>query len=442
MSPPVRRVQSDEKLPAQADVVIIGGGIAGVAAAWELGRRGTRVALIEKGVVGGEQSSRNWGWCRQLNRDEREIPLSILALRMWSELTEATGADLGFRRTGLVYGTTSEGDIARWRAWSEMAKPYGIPSRLLSARETALMLPGSTGKLLGGVHSPTDGRAEPKFAAPEIARAARRHGVTVHQNCAAREIDMSAGRVSGVVTEHGLIRCSAVLVAGGAWTGMLLRHHGLKFTQASILATACYTEPAESVTDGGISLPGVAVRRRVDGGYTLGLGGTGTLSFSPWGILQAGPFWNSFLKRRKGLRYTIGRNFFDGPESLSRWTATSVSPFERNRTLDPPADQRLVDRGLGKLAAAYPALAGTKIAAQWGAMMDFTPDGIPVIAPVTSRPGLFISSGYSGHGFGIAPAAGRLAADLITGATPSVDPKPFRYERMTDGTKLDGPGMF
>ena len=442
MSPPVRRVLSDEKLPAEADVVVIGGGIAGVAAAWELGRRGKRVALLEKGVIAGEQSSRNWGWCRQINRDEREIPLSILALRMWPELTEAVGADLGFRRTGLIYTTTTQADLDRWSAWSEMAKGYGVEARMLSGREASAMLPGNSGNWIGGVYSPIDGRAEPELATSEIAAAARRHGVTIHQGCAAREIDMTAGHVSGVATEKGLIRCPAVLVAGGAWTGMLLRHHRLKFLQASVQATACYTAAAPDVTKGGVSLPGVALRRRLDDGYTLGLGGKGTLNLSPWGILQAGPFWKSFLERRKGLSYALNRSFFDGPESLHRWSADTVSPFERNRIADPPANQLLINRGLEKLTAAYPALAGTEVAARWGALMDFTPDAIPVISAVKSRPGLFISSGYSGHGFGVGPAAGRLAADLISGDTPCVDPSPFRYERMIDGTKLDGPGMF
>ena len=101
MSPSILRIRSDDKLPDQADAVVIGGGIVGVSAAYFLAKRGLSVALLEKGYVGGEQSSRNWGWCRQQNRDARELPLSALALRLWEEMKRDIGRDLGFRRCGL-----------------------------------------------------------------------------------------------------------------------------------------------------------------------------------------------------------------------------------------------------------------------------------------------------------------------------------------------------
>ena len=83
MSPPVRSVEASAEFPDRADVVILGGGMAGVATAYELAKRGTSVTLIEKGTIAGEQSSRNWGWCRQQNRDPRELPLAQLSLRIW-----------------------------------------------------------------------------------------------------------------------------------------------------------------------------------------------------------------------------------------------------------------------------------------------------------------------------------------------------------------------
>ena len=105
MSPPILRIRSDDKLPERADAVVIGGGIVGVSTAYFLAKRGLSVALLEKGYIGGEQSSRNWGWCRQQNRDVRDLPLSTLALRLWEELTRDIGRDLGFRRCGLYYAT-------------------------------------------------------------------------------------------------------------------------------------------------------------------------------------------------------------------------------------------------------------------------------------------------------------------------------------------------
>ena len=441
MSPPLQRVASDEKLPAATDVVVIGGGMAGCAAAYALAGKGLSVAVVEKGVIAGEQTSRNWGWCRQQHRDLRELPLAQKSLAIWGELAAELGADPGFRRTGLLYVTTKPEDLALWEAWTLKARDYQMHSHVLSAAEAKAMTPGSTVDWIGGVHSPSDGKAEPAIAGPLIAEGARRRGATLHQNCAARGLDVEAGRVAGVVTEKGRIRSSAVLLAGGAWSSMFVRHHGLRLPQAGVTSTSFYTEAAPAVTEGGLSMPEVTIRRRLDGGYSVGLSGRGRLELSPQGLLYARDFWPTFRKRRAMLNIRLGRAFLDGPESLQRWRLDGPSPFERVRTLDPAADQQLVDRGLRQLAANFPALAGLKVAGPWGGLIDSTPDGIPVISAVDPLPGLFLSTGFTGHGFGIGPAAGRLAADLIAGDPPIVDPAPYRYRRMIDGSDLGAPGM-
>jgi glycine/D-amino acid oxidase-like deaminating enzyme len=441
MSPPVRRIECDQVLPAQADVVILGGGMAGIATAYELAKRGSSVALVEKGVIGGEQSSRNWGWCRQQNRDVRELALAQLAMRIWDGLNAELDDETGFRRSGLVYATTTQSDLDAWERWGSIARPLGVDTRMLTGAGTSALLPGNSRTWRGGVHSPADGRAEPELAVPAIAKGARRLGAVILENCAARELETQGGRISGVVTEKGAIRCGAVLVAGGAWSGMFLRHHGLRFLQASVKSTSFYTSPAKAVTEGGIAMENVTIRRRLDGGYTVGLTGQGQLQISPWGMLQARDFWRTFQTRRKGLTFGIGRQFFNGPEAIRRWKADGPSPFEEVRTLDPAPDLHLIERGILRLVAAYPELAGIRPAETWGGMVDSTPDAIPVISSVKARPGLFVSSGFSGHGFGIGPAAGRLATDLILGDRPCVNPAPFRYERMIDGTDLGKPGM-
>ena len=441
MSPPVQPVISDLKLPASADVVVIGAGIAGSSAAYALAKKGLSVALLDKGVVGGEQSSRNWGWCRQQHRDLRELPLAMKSLEIWKGLNAELGAETGFRPTGLLYVTTRREDFAQWEEWTLRAREYQMHSRILSAAEAKVMTPGSVPDWIGGVHSPTDGRGEPSLASPALAEAARKHGATIHQNCAARGLNMAAGKVSGVITEQGLIRTQAVLCAGGAWSSLFCRRHGLRLPQAGVRSTSFATTEAPEVTDGGLSMPDVTIRRRLDGGYSVGLGGRGTVDLSLQGLLYARQFLPTAQKRRKGLTFAVGRSFFHGPEGFANWSFDRVSPFERQRTLDPAADPRLVQEGLTTLGEHYPALKGLKVAHAWGGMIDSTPDGIPVISAVDPVPGLYLSTGYTGHGFGIGPAAGQLAADLVAGDPPIVDPHPFRYRRMIDGTDLGAPGM-
>lgn len=441
MSPPVQPVVSDEKLPTSVDVVVIGAGIAGCAAAYWLAKKGHSVALLEKGNVGGEQSSRNWGWCRQQHRDLRELPLAMKSLEIWKDLNRELGAETGFRPTGLLYVTTRPADFAQWEEWTLRAREYQMHSHVLSPAEAKAMTPGSTGDWIGGVHSPSDGRAEPSLASPALAEGARKLGANIHQNCAVRGLDIAAGKVAGVITERGVIRATAVLCAGGAWSSLFLRRHGLRLPQAGVRSTSFATTAAPEVTDGGLSMPDVTIRRRLDGGYTVGLGGRGTVDLSPQGLLYARQFLPTLKKRHQGLTFGISRSFFDGPEAFARWSFDKVSPFERQRTLDPAADPKLVNQGLTKLAEHYPALKGLQVARSWGGLIDSTPDGIPVISAVDPMPGLYLSTGYTGHGFGIGPGAGRLAADLVAGDPPIVDPHPFRYSRMIDGTDLGAPGM-
>src|SRR5258708_4460345 len=127
---PVQPVVSDEKLPHSVDVVGIGGGIAGVTAAYALAKKALSVALIEKGVTAGEQSSRNWGWCRQQHRDLRELPLAMKSLEIWGNLNPDVEGETGFRRTGLLSVTTRPADFAEWEAWTPKPRDPQIHTRL------------------------------------------------------------------------------------------------------------------------------------------------------------------------------------------------------------------------------------------------------------------------------------------------------------------------
>ena len=177
---------SSAPLPARADVVIIGGGIVGVSAALYLAKKGVSVALCEKGRIAGEQSSRNWGWCRTMGRDEGEMPLAIESLRLWERMNQEVGAETGFRKAGIVYLCESQSAIDQYEAWLARARQLQVASRLLSADEVDELLPNSTRRWPGALFTPTDGSAEPQLAAPAIAEAARRAGATIMTSCAAR----------------------------------------------------------------------------------------------------------------------------------------------------------------------------------------------------------------------------------------------------------------
>ncbi len=297
-------------------------------------------------------------------------------------------------------------------------------------------MPGCEEKWIGGLHTPSDGRAEPDKAAPAIAEAARRLGATLHQGCAARGLETEGGAVSTVVTESGAIRARAVLCAAGAWSSLFCRRHGLDLPQLSVRASVLRTEPGPEVINGAVSAPGFGIRRRLDGGYTVGFRGAASFDLTPDAFRYLRAFWPAYWQGRTGIKVKFGPAFFAALHTAKRWRLDQPSPFEAVRVLDPEPDREVLEAALANLRNAYPALRDVKVAETWAGMIEATPDAVPVISPVDALPGFYLATGFSGHGFGIAPGAGRLAADLIAGDAPIVDPRPFRYSRMIDGTRL------
>ena len=436
MSPVVERIASNEHLPKAVDVVIVGGGIVGSSAAYFLAKQGVSVALVEKGHIACEQSSRNWGWCRQQNRDSRELPISSVSMQLWDNLASEIGRDLGFRRTGLFYATDDAAVLAQWEAWHPIGKQAGVETRLLTAAEIAERIPEAGRKWLGGVHSLNDGKAEPALAAPALAAGAQALGATIHQQCAARSLDIAGGRVIGVHTEKGLIKADAVLCGTGAWASRFLRPHGISFPQAGVRQTAIRTKPT---VDLGACLysPDFAMTRRLDGSYTLAISGKATIDITPQGLRYSREFLPQFFRRLKNVRLAVGQSFFSGPESLPALMTNHDRIFEQNRVLDPAPQQWLVRRILDGVRASFPQLANVEIDSAWGSLVDCSPDAVPVISKVDQVEGLVLAAGCSGHGFGMGPGIGFLAAQLLRDQAPCVDPTPFRLSRLTDGSKLD-----
>lgn len=432
--PPVDPVLASEDLPREVDVVVIGGGIVGVSTALELQDRGHSVALCEKGAIGAEQSSRNWGWVRKMGRDPREIPLSIEALRLWGGMNERIEAETGFRRTGILYTFDTPEQMARRAGWLDYARPYQLDTKLIGADEVASMLPGSTQRFAGALYTASDGRAEPQKAAPAIANAIVRRGGTVLTNCAVRGIERQGGRVSAVVTERGTIRTQAVVLAGGAWSGLFLRSLDVRLPQLKVMNTVLRTEPLKGPTEGSAWTPEFAIRKRLDGGYTVANGHANVADITPDSFRYFRDFLPALKAEWSSLQLRFGGRFFEEWRTPKRWALDAPSPFERVRILDPVPSRTIADRALEGAAKRFPVFKSARIAQRWAGLIDVTPDAVPVISGIDAIPGLLVATGFSGHGFGVGPAAGRLAADLVTGATPIVDPSPFRFSRFSDGS--------
>jgi len=435
MGPQVDPVRSDTELPEAVDVVVVGGGIIGTATALALAKRGVSVALCEKGHVAGEQSSRNWGWVRKGRRDPREIPLIVESLRMWERMNETVEGETGFRTTGVVWGCDDDADVARYETWLEHARPYQIDARMISGAELDRHVPNGSKRWKAAMYCATDGRAEPQKAAPAIAAAAQRQGAVVLTDCAVRGLELAGGRVAAMVTERGRIRCNAAVLAGGAWSRRFLMDLGITLPQLKVRSSVMRTAPIENGPEAAFWCSRGAYRKRLDGGYTIANGNVNVVPLVPDSFRFFKDFLPAFTEDWRALKLRADGRFVQEWTEARSVPLDQVSPYERCRVLDPEPDRKYNRQALAALSELFPAFAGARVVQEWAGLIDVTPDAVPVISTVDAVAGLVVATGFSGHGFGIGPAAGRLAADLATGAAPFVDPHDFRLSRFSDGSR-------
>jgi glycine/D-amino acid oxidase-like deaminating enzyme len=423
-------------LPRAVDVAIIGGGIIGCSAAYFLARRGISVLVCEKGRIAGEQSGRNWGWVRQQGRSPIELPLMMESMRIWQGFARDLGEDLGFAQRGCLYLAGNREDLEAFGNWLPTARENRLDTRLLSNRELAIVLKGDANRWAGAMYTASDGRAEPSRAVPGIARAAVRAGARIVSSCAVRGIERAAGRTQAVVTEHGVVSAPTVICAGGAWTSLFCRSVDIAVPQMRVKSTVARTAPAAEVLRGEAWSRHVAIRRRCDGGYTVAHGSALHHSLVPATFRFGTKFWPAFLQEHGAIRLRLGRDFLDALRTPRRWDLDRESPFERERVLDPAPDARVLSEMRAALDRWFPEMGAAPFVETWAGMIESSPDILPIISKVAALEGLFVATGFSGHGFGIGPGAGQLVADMVTGRASAATLAPFRLSRFFDGSPI------
>ena len=429
-------------MPSSADVVIVGGGIVGVSTAYFLARKGVSVALFEKGRIAGEQSGRNWGWVRQQGRSPIELPLMMQSLGVWQGLSAELGEDVGFRQSGSLYLAETPTELEALAEWLPVARAHGLDTRMLSTSALDEVLRPDGVKWAGAMYTASDGRAEPNRASAAIARGAARAGARIFTSCAVRGIERAAGRVGAAVTEHGVVATRAVVCAGGAWTRLFCGSLGVTVPQLTVLGSVARTAPADQVLSGEAWSPRVAIRRRADGGYTVAHGGSFLHSITPATFRFAGKFLPALRQGHGSTRLTIGGEFFRALVTPARWRLDVPSPFERERVLDPLPEPRVLAQVRAALHRWFPAIASAPFVETWGGMIETSPDVLPIISRVEGLEGFHVATGFSGHGFGIGPGAGKLIADLVTGAASADEVSAFRLSRFFDGSPIrPGPAI-
>ncbi len=420
-------------MKTRADVIVVGGGIMGSATAYELARRGSDVVLLEKDTAGGHQSRRAWGFVRQQGRDLAELPLAVAANRIWPELSAELGSDVEWVQRGNLMIGDSEDRMRQFREWVEASKEYGVDTRLVSPDEIRSLVPGIQGDWLGGMYTASDGHAEPTKAPAAFADAARRHGATIEEDCAATAIETAGGRVTGVRTDRGTIAAPTVVVAAGGWSGRLLRTAGLDLPQLVIRGTAVETAPVPPITGVGVAVRGgLAFRQRPGGSLYMSIVGGSDHEVTLDSFRYARSYMPNYLANRGFLQWRVTGGLLRDVARSIPGSPARVAGFDPRPQIDPTPNDAIVEGCRRELGRLFPALENTLLARKWAGLIDTMPDGIPVIGAVDERPGLVVATGFSGHGFALGPIVGRVVSELLLDGQPSIDLHKLRYSRFKE----------
>ncbi|MFT5351780.1 MAG: glycine/D-amino acid oxidase-like deaminating enzyme, partial [Gammaproteobacteria bacterium] len=245
-----------------------------------------------------------------------------------------------------------------------------------------------------------------------------------------------------VVTELGSVRSSAVVCAGGAWSSAFLANLGVSFPQLLVKGTVARTTAVSEAYAGGAGSSEFAFRRRQDGGYTLSLGNYMDHYISADSFRYFTDFLPALKMTYSGMRLRFDDGLLNRLFPARRWQADEITPFEKSRVLNPAPNPKVVRKIQQIMADNLPILAKAEIAEAWAGMIDAPPDFVPVMDEIPDYKNLFLASGFSGHGFGIGPGAGKVIANLVQGKPAEFDLDRFRFSRFSDGSPIvPGPAL-
>ena len=362
-----RLLSRPEDLPARADVVVIGAGIMGLVTAWHLARLRPelRVVVVERGYLCSGASGRNGGGVRAQWASATNVALMRESLARFERFATEMKINIWFRRGGYLFLARSE-ERARELAGSvEVQRAHGLRTRLVDGAEAARIVPGiAVADLVVGSFNPDDGVLFPWPMVMGYARAAVDAGVGIFPFTQVDAFESDGTRVRAVVTSRGRVETERVVVAAGAWSPELLRMIDVELPSHPHRHEICASEPLKPFL-------GPLVAELASGLY---------FSQSMRGEIVGG----------------IG---------------DALAPDEARHD----SSLRFLGRYAKGLTRAMPRLGGVRVMRQWAGLYDITPDGNPLVGPIDELAGVWLTSGFMGHGFMMAPIIGELSAQLMVG---------------------------
>lgn len=382
-------------MSAASDVVVIGGGIMGCATALELARRGASVTVVEKGALASGSTGRSSAIVRQHYSNPLTARMARWGLDVFRDFDERVGGPCGFVGCGFLILVPAK-DADGLSANVALQRGVGIDTRILGPEEIREVLPGvDPSDLVAAAWEPDAGYADPHLTTSGLAEAAKRHGARFLFNTEVTGIRFGGGCVAGVETATGLVPSGAVVNCAGPWG-------------ARVASLA------------GVEVPLDACRAQV------------SVYGRPQGHRGPHPVVLDFAHA----------SYFR-PETGDLMLVGLIDPSEAEDVVDPDRYPEHTDRGFDEMVGARwasrcPAMEDAQVRRGYAGLYEITPDWHPVMDEVPAGSGHFLCTGFSGHGFKLAPAVGVTTAHMVLGETPLFDPRPFRLSRFAEGDLVRG----
>ncbi len=376
-------------LPARAEVVVVGGGVLGASIALNLTRAGVRdVLVVESSEVCSGSSGKPIGGVRAQFSDPLNVALAARSLGFYERLHADVG--IGLDQVGYLFLLRQAGHVASFEAAAAVQAGFGVESRIIDVDEARALFPYlDPAPFIGAAWTPRDGHARPRAAVAAMMEQAAAGGATVVDRCEVTGIDVRGGEITGVRTDAGTVATSTVVCAAGAWSRRIGEMAGVDLPVEPVKRQIALTRAPS---------PSVRIPFAIDASTTFYVHGADS-------------------GRDRGLLLGM---------------SDPAQPVGFERAYDPSWLPRLRELAQGFA----PALADLEVTEGWAGLYEQTPDANALIGEAPGVGRFLYATGFSGHGFCQAPAAGEVVADLVVGRQPFVDVRPLRAERFAESAPV------
>jgi len=381
------RMWTRSPLKKQYDVVIIGGGVHGLATAYYLAEEGVlNIAVLDKGYLGAGNSGRNTAIIRANYRTPEGVPFYNESLKLYEEMSGTLGYNVMFSQQGHLTLAHTDSVLNGLRVRAETNQVLGVDSRIICPDEIKRLVPALETSshprypILAGLYHPPGGIIRHDAVVWGYAREASRRGVEIHTHTEVLALSQRNGTVDSVHTNRGDIQAPIVVNATSGWCSIVARMLGVELPIVSHPLQACVTEPMQPLLDKVIVSANLHVY----------------------------------------ISQTARGEFVMGAE---------IDPYQSYSDRSTFPTLRMIASHATEL---FPCLARVRVLRQWGGVCDMTPDFSPIIGDVPQVKGFYLDVGWGTYGFKAGPVAGKYLAKFIaSGKLPDLI-RPFALRRFCE----------